>query len=55
MRLGRLLVDGLGAEYVKIEKDIAIAGTQDVDQFNISSLTKYGLIDADSFGKERRT
>jgi hypothetical protein len=32
MRPDRLLVDWLGAEYVKIENDIAIANTRDVDQ-----------------------
>jgi len=37
MRPGRLRVDGLGAEYVKIENNAAIANTQDLDQFNISS------------------
>jgi hypothetical protein len=31
--------DGLGAECDKIENDTAIANTQDVDQFNISSIT----------------
>jgi len=36
MRASRLLVDGIGAEYVKIEKHLAIANVQDVDQFNIS-------------------
>jgi hypothetical protein len=39
MRRSRLLVDGLGAECVKIENDKAIANTRDVDQLNISSLT----------------
>src|SRR5262249_36689796 len=51
---GRLLVDGLGAECIKIGKDIAIANTRDVDQFNISSVTKYGHTDADSFGEHGR-
>jgi len=41
MRAGRLLVDGLVAEYVKIENDIAIANTQDVDQPpSMTSLTR---------------
>jgi hypothetical protein len=36
MRPSRLLVDGLGGECVKIEKDEAIAKAQHADQTNIS-------------------
>jgi hypothetical protein len=35
MRLSRLLVDGLGAKCIKIEKGKAIPNAQDADQFNI--------------------
>jgi hypothetical protein len=41
MRPSRLLVDGLGTECAKIEKDIAIANAQDVDQSpSMASLTR---------------
>src|SRR5262245_28252888 len=41
MRLGRLLVDGLGTECAKIENDKAIANTQHVDQSpRMASLTR---------------
>ena len=54
MRPIRLLVDGLGAEYVKIEKDIAIANAQDVDQSpSMASLTRAASANVEGEGRER--
>jgi hypothetical protein len=53
MRPGRLLVDGLGAEYVKIEKDIAIAKAQDLDQSpSMASLTRTASANVKGGGRE---